>query len=92
MPVGNTFGNINVGNEYMAGWIVCALPAVTWAFEIASREVLVVPRHAVTKDVVKQIALRSTKASAKLEDRAVPAGYVRSAAVKRFLAERQQRP
>jgi len=59
------------------------------AFRIAGREVLVVPRHAVTKAVVKQIAVRSTKASAKLEDRTVPAGYVRSVAVKRFLAERR---
>ncbi|BBZ49110.1 hypothetical protein MHEI_08270 [Mycobacterium heidelbergense] len=92
MPDGNTFGNISVGNKCIAGWIVCARPAVAWAFEIASREVLVVPRHAVTKAVVKQIAVRSTKASAKLENRAVPAGYVRSAAVRRFLAERQPRP
>jgi hypothetical protein len=35
--------------------------------------VLVVPRHAVTKAAVKQIAVRSTKASAKLENRTVPA-------------------
>lgn len=41
------------------------------------------------KAVVKKVAARSTKASAKLENREVPAGYVRSASVTRFLAERQ---
>jgi hypothetical protein len=50
-----------------------------------------VPRRVVKKDVVKRIAVRSTKASAKLENRAVPAGYVRSASVKGYLAERQPR-
>jgi hypothetical protein len=45
----------------------------------------------VTKEVVKRFAVRSTKASAQLERRAVPAGYVRSERVERFLAERLQR-
>jgi hypothetical protein len=53
--------------------------------------VWVVARRVVKKDVVKRIAVRSTKASAKLENRTVPAGYVRSASVKKFLAERQPR-
>ena len=43
----------------------------------------------VTKEVVKRFAVRSTKASAKLERRVVPASYVRSAQIKQFLAERQ---
>jgi hypothetical protein len=45
----------------------------------------------VKKTVVKKVAARATKASAKLENRAVPAGYVRPASVKRLLAERQTR-
>lgn len=47
-------------------------------------------RAVVNKAVVKKAAARATKASAKLEGREVPAGYVRSAAVKTFLAERQR--
>lgn len=43
----------------------------------------------VTKEAVKRFASRSTRASAQLERRAVPAGYVRSAKVERFLAERR---
>jgi hypothetical protein len=40
---------------------------------------------------VKKVARRATKASAKLENRDIPAGYVRSAAVENLLAERQTR-
>ncbi|OBF84425.1 hypothetical protein A5791_24005 [Mycobacterium sp. 852002-51163_SCH5372311] len=69
-----------------------AQPAIALASEITGREVWVVARRVVTKDVVKRIAVRSTKASAKLEDRSVPAGYVRSASVQKFLAERRPRP
>jgi len=43
----------------------------------------------VTKEAIKWFAVRSTKASAQLEQRAVPVGYVRSAQVERFLAERR---
>lgn len=50
-----------------------------------------VARRIVSKDVVKRMAVRSTKASAKLENRTVPAGYVRSASVTKFLAKRQPR-
>jgi hypothetical protein len=50
-----------------------------------------VKKAPVKKTVVKKIAARATKASAKLENRAVPAGYVRPASVKRLLAERQTR-
>lgn len=46
-------------------------------------------RAVVKKAVVKKMAARATMASAKLENREVPAGYVRSALVTRFLAERQ---
>jgi hypothetical protein len=45
----------------------------------------------VNKEAVKRSAIRSTKASAKLEGRTVPAGYVRSERVERFLAERRKR-
>lgn len=50
-----------------------------------------VKKTSVKKAVVKKVAARATKASAKLENRAVPAGYVRPASVKRLLAERQTR-
>lgn len=46
-------------------------------------------RAVVKKAVVKMVAARATKASANLENREVPAGYVRSTAVKTFLAARQ---
>jgi hypothetical protein len=50
----------------------------------------VVAKHRlVAKDAVKRFAVRSTKASAQLERRAVPVGYVRSEQVERFLAERR---
>jgi ribosomal protein L18E len=56
-------------------------------------EVLAVDRRRVlAKDAVKRAAVRSTKASAKLENRVVPAGFVRSSSVERFLAARQPRP
>lgn len=48
-------------------------------------------RHIVGKEVVRRFAVRSTEASARLERRSVPAGFVRSARVERFLAERRQR-
>lgn len=59
----------------------------------SEREVLAVDRRRVlAKDAVKRAAVRSTKASAKLENRVVPAGFVRSSSVERFLAARQPRP
>ena len=48
-------------------------------------------RRVVNKEAVKRFAVQSTKASAQLERRDVPAGYVRSDRVERFLAERQHR-
>jgi hypothetical protein len=53
---------------------------------------VVVKRRVVAKDAVKRFAVRSTKASAQLERRALPAGYVRSAQVERILAERRPQP
>lgn len=56
------------------------------------KEVLAMERRRVVKkDLVKRAAARSTKASAKLENREVPAGFVRSSSVKWFLAVRQTR-
>lgn len=48
-------------------------------------------RAAPSVTVIKKAAHRATKVSAKLENREVPAGHVRSAAVKRILTERQTR-
>lgn len=44
----------------------------------------------VTKEAVKRSAVRSTRASARLENRVVPRGFVRSPRVERFLAERRR--
>lgn len=44
-----------------------------------------------TKETVKQFAIRSTKESAKLDRRTVPAGHVRPERVERLLPERRQR-
>lgn len=46
-------------------------------------------KRAVTSEAVRRFAARSTRASARLERREVPAGYVRSAKLERFLAERR---
>ena len=43
----------------------------------------------VSKAAVKKAGARSTKASAKLEGRVVPAGHRRSAAVDAYLAKQQ---
>jgi hypothetical protein len=53
--------------------------------------VRIVARRVVNKEAVKRSAIRSTKASAQLERRTVPADYVRSERVERFLAERRKR-
>jgi hypothetical protein len=45
-------------------------------------------RRVVNPEAVKRSAIRSTQASAKLERRSVPEGYVRSPAVEKLLAER----
>ena len=46
---------------------------------------------AVSRAALKRAGERSTKASAKLEGRELPAGYKRSEAVAAFLAERQDK-
>ena len=48
-------------------------------------------KRIMSKEAIKRFAVRSTKASAKLERRLVPAGHVRSDAVKQYLAERRSR-
>lgn len=48
-------------------------------------------RRVVNKESVKRFTAQSTKASAQLERRSVPADYIRSTKVERFLAERQLR-
>ena len=48
-------------------------------------------RRVVDKEAMKRAVVRATKASAELERRTVPTGFVRSECVERFLAERRQR-
>jgi hypothetical protein len=48
-------------------------------------------KQSVSREAVKRFAKRSTKASAALERRAVPAGYVRSVQVEKLLAQRQSK-
>lgn len=48
-------------------------------------------RRVVDKKAVQRAVVRSTKASAELERRTVPTGFVRSERVERFLADRRQR-
>jgi hypothetical protein len=48
-------------------------------------------RRIANTEAVKRSVERSTKASAQLERRDVPAGFVRSERVERFLLERRQR-
>lgn len=43
----------------------------------------------VTKEMIKRFAVESTKSSAEIEDRNIPANFVRSPKVVRFLVERQ---
>ncbi|MFB9777478.1 hypothetical protein [Brevibacterium otitidis] len=46
----------------------------------------------ITKKAIRLFAVQSTRESAKLERRVVPATHVRSERVKRFVAQRRQRP
>lgn len=48
-------------------------------------------RRMVDKAAVKRAAVRSAVDSASLERRVVPAGYVRSANLERYVAQRRQR-
>lgn len=45
----------------------------------------------ISKEALKRSVVRSTKASARLEGRAVPSGFVRSVRIGQPLAEHQQR-
>ncbi|GAB3613712.1 hypothetical protein [Humibacter ginsengisoli] len=47
-------------------------------------------RKEITVEALRRAAMRSTRASAALENRSVPAGTVRSERVERFLAARNQ--
>jgi hypothetical protein len=49
-----------------------------------------VDRPVVTKEEIRRAAQRSAKASARLEGRTVPKGFVRSPRVERRLAERRE--
>lgn len=53
-------------------------------------EVSIVQRKNVSREALRRAALRSAKASAELERRGVPAGYVHSETVNRFLAARRR--
>ena len=46
---------------------------------------------AVTREAIRRAVTRSTRASARLEDRVVPRGFKRSPKVERFLAKRHRR-
>ncbi|QIN29804.1 hypothetical protein [Brevibacterium luteolum] len=54
-------------------------------------EVGTVTSKIMTKKAIKRFAVQSTRESAKLESRVVPATHVRSERVKRFVAQRHQR-
>lgn len=48
-------------------------------------------RRTVTNEAIRAAGARATKASAKLENREVPPGHVRSAAVAQYIATREHR-
>jgi hypothetical protein len=48
-------------------------------------------KRTIDRVAIKRAASRSTRDSASLERRVVPAGYVRSEKTERYLAERRQR-
>jgi hypothetical protein len=54
------------------------------------KEGATMPRKNVSREALHRAALRSAKASAELERRSVPTGFVRSVKVERFLAARRQ--
>lgn len=80
------------------GWGGCDLHPLSLCREVnwirveqLEVEVQTMERRVVKIDAVRRSVMRSTKASAQLEGRAVPAGFVRSERVERFLEERRQR-
>lgn len=48
-------------------------------------------KRRILTEAIKAAAVQSTKASAKLEDREVPPGHVRSAAVQQYIATQRRR-
>ncbi len=80
-------------------------PSLPRDFKGASRAVVLSDKHkrlgrwkgtrmeprVVTKEAIKRFAVRSTTASALLERRVVPVGFVRSSKVEEFLAERRSK-
>jgi hypothetical protein len=52
-------------------------------------EVTTVKRQPVSQKAIERSVARSTRASARLESRVVPPGYVRSASVERYVASRK---
>lgn len=48
-------------------------------------------KRVVNKAAIKRASVRTTRDSAQLERRVVPAGFVRSKKTERYLAERRQR-
>jgi hypothetical protein len=71
-----------------SGEVLITTVAVRFTLPIA--EVSSMKRKNVTREALRRAALRAAKASAELERRGVPAGYVRSEKVERFLAARRQ--
>ncbi|WP_189349568.1 hypothetical protein [Zhihengliuella salsuginis] len=59
--------------------------------EVMEMKRQVVNKKPVSAKAIKTIVSRSTKASAHLEHRSVPEGFVRSEQAERFLAERRRR-
>jgi hypothetical protein len=71
---------------------VVVVPELTLLFGSSSaREVMTVRRQTVSQEAIKRSVARSTKASARLESRVVPQGYVRSATIAKFIASRKPR-
>lgn len=54
-----------------------------------AEEVPGMKRHSVDSEAVKRAVARSTADSARLENRELPDGFVRSAGAEKFLAERR---
>lgn len=85
-------GNVAVapsGRDCTVSWTLTQPDNYSWIGKIQSRKGHAVARHTVSKDAVTRYATRSTKASAKIERRVVPASFERSDRVARFVAQRR---
>lgn len=69
--------------------ILSARPHVIRA-EFSTRDVQLMRQHIIDKAAVKKSVSQSTKASANLERRTVPEGFVRSERAQQYLAKRRQ--